>query len=188
MALSKNQRLLRINEFLSQQGNTATNLRLCKESDAEFTLELRMNPSLNKHLSSVDNSIHQQRSWIKQYKNREAAGEEFYFIIEHDNAPVGTVRIYDFKDDSFCWGSWIIMPGTSTKAAISSVQLVYRIGFEILQFPSCHFDVRKDNKSVNRFHSRMGAQVTGEERDLIFYRITPADTKEYFSLRGIRSN
>lgn len=83
-------------------------LRLVEESDAEFILSLRLDERYNRFLSEVDPKLEAQRSWIRAYKTEEQEGREFYFIIErNDGVPCGTVRVYDFKDDSFCWGSWI---------------------------------------------------------------------------------
>ncbi|WP_202392294.1 hypothetical protein [Helicobacter saguini] len=68
---------------------------------------------------------------------------------------LGLVRIYDFKLDSFCWGSWIIKDSAPKLAAIESAMQVYIFAFEILGFKNSHFDVRNDNISVINFHKRL---------------------------------
>ncbi|MDZ4304962.1 MAG: GNAT family N-acetyltransferase, partial [Pseudomonas sp.] len=84
-------------------------LRLIEESDAEFVLKLRLDNNYNQFLSSVNPSIEAQREWINKYKGDEQKGIQYYFIIERlDGVPCGTVRLYDFKGNSFCWGSWIL--------------------------------------------------------------------------------
>ncbi len=156
-------------------------LRLVTVDDAEFTLGLRLDPARNKHLSHVENDIHAQRSWIKKYKIREGEGHEFYFIIGCDGTPVGTLRIYDFRANSFCWGSWIIIPGTSTRVSLASVYLVYKLCFDVLGIDASHFDVRLDNASVNRFHQRMGAILVSSDELNNYYTISKQAVADYFS-------
>ncbi|EJP5820607.1 N-acetyltransferase, partial [Cronobacter sakazakii] len=86
-------------------------LRFADASDAEFIYSLRINDSLNQHISKVSGSAETQKEWLQEYKKRELLNEEFYFIIEKNegNCEVGTVRIYGLTNDKrFCWGSWIL--------------------------------------------------------------------------------
>lgn len=90
-------------------------------------------------------------------------------VRRHDGVPCGTVRIYDLKDDSFCWGSWILNENKTRYAALESAFLVYKFAFDKLKFKKSHFDVRKGNDRVISFHEKMGAVRTGEtELDLLF--------------------
>ncbi|WP_288077677.1 GNAT family N-acetyltransferase [Pseudomonas sp.] len=145
-------------------------LRLIEEQDAEFVLKLRLDDRYNQFLSSVDPSVEAQKEWIKKYKTDESKGIQYYFIIDrHDGVPCGTVRIYDLKDDSFCWGSWILNENKTRYAALESAFLVYKFAFDKLKFKKSHFDVRKGNDRVISFHEKMGAVRTGEtELDLLF--------------------
>jgi hypothetical protein len=126
-------------------------LRLVNLEDAEFIVNLRIKKG--EFLSTTNPDISKQREWLLLYKERESLKEEFYFIIQDQhNKAVGTVRIYDFKDNlSFCWGSWIILNGSPFYYAIESALLVYEIAFYQLKFQKSHFDVRKNNVSVAKF-------------------------------------
>jgi butyryltransferase len=147
--------------------------RLVNEEDAEFICSVRNDPSLNTHLSKSTNKVSAQKEWIKEYKIREQYNQEFYFIIcrKKDNLPVGTVRLYDFRENpkSFCWGSWILNTNKTPYAAIESALLVYEFGFQHLKFDQSHFDVRKENDKVNSFHRKMGALEIGEDKENIYY-------------------
>lgn len=145
-------------------------LRLVEESDAEFIVGLRIDEKYNKHLSAVTGDVDAQVNWIRRYKEDEANKQQFYFIIERlDGVRCGTVRVYDFAGDSFCWGSWILNEEKTRYAAIESAFLVYKFAFEELGFQKCHFDVRKGNERVISFHEKMGATRTGEtELDYLF--------------------
>ena len=138
------------------------------EKDASFILELRNVKGV--HLSQTSISEKQQKAWIADYKKRERAELEYYFIIESlDHERLGLLRVYDLREDSFCWGSWIIKDDAPKATAIESVLLVYQFGFEELGFRNCHFDVRKENVKVIKFHESFNAKRTGEtESDLLF--------------------
>lgn len=148
-------------------------LRLIEEKDASFVLSLRLNSAYNQFLSAVTPDIDAQLSWIKNYKKDEAVGTQYYFIIEKiDGTPCGTVRLYDFKGDSFCWGSWILNENKTRYSALESAFLVYKFAFDILKFKKSHFDVRKGNDKVISFHEKMGAIKTGENELDYFFEIT----------------
>nr|WP_223840756.1 GNAT family N-acetyltransferase [Pseudomonas extremaustralis] len=143
---------------------------MVEESDAEFIVSLRTDEKYNKHLSAVTGDVEAQVDWIRRYKEDEANKQQFYFIIERlDGVRCGTVRVYDFVGDSFCWGSWILNEDKTRYAAIESAFLVYQFAFGELGFQKCHFDVRKGNDRVISFHEKMGATRTGEtELDYLF--------------------
>ncbi len=160
--------------FMNEIAKTI-NFRLITIDDAEFILSLRTNGNLNKHLSQTSSSVAQQKEWIRNYKEREKKGDEYYFIIfrnDNDEA-VGTVRLYDFIEDkkSFCWGSWILNENKTKYAAMESAFLVYQIAFEKLGFERAHFDVRRENIKVIAFHQKMGAKIVAENDLDIFFEI-----------------
>src|SRR5690606_32260803 len=101
--------------------------RLVQPSDAEFIYGLRVDSKYNQYLSQVVGNAESQRQWIEEYKKREAAGLEYYFIIERKDSgkPIGTVRLYDFRGgkQSFCWGSWILNEEKTKYAAVESAML-----------------------------------------------------------------
>ncbi|RRS06915.1 N-acetyltransferase [Pseudoalteromonas sp. J010] len=148
-------------------------MRLITEDDAEFITELRSDGKYNTYLSKSDTSVEAQKEWIRAYKLKEVNKEQFYFIIERlDGTKCGTVRIYDIKEDSFCWGSWILNHNKTRYAAIESALLVYQFGFEFLGFAKSHFDVMKGNEKVVNFHKKFGAVVIDEDEDNLYFNIS----------------
>lgn len=153
-------------------------LRFVEDSDAEFILSLRLDERYNTFLSSVSPDLEAQKTWIRQYKDDEFHGIQYYFIIERlDGTPCGTVRIYDIRNDSFCWGSWILNHNKTRYAALESAFLVYDFGFIKLGFKKSHFDVMKGNKSVIKFHNRMGAIKINEDEINEYFEITKEAVK-----------
>lgn len=148
------------------------NMRNVRVDDAAFILELRLDPTLNKHLSKTTPDLASQQAWIERYHQEKG---QFYFIIEDKSGrSVGTVRLYDLQPESFCWGSWIVKPDAPRKTAIESALLVYEFGFYELGFPNCHFDVRKENTRVVDFHKRFGAQIVRESEVDYFFNFPRA--------------
>lgn len=147
-------------------------LRLVEEDDAEFILSLRLDDRYNSFLSKVGPNLKSQKEWIKKYKQDETEGKQFYFIIERlDGEKCGTVRLYDFRNDSFSWGSWILNENKTRYAAIESALLVYRYGFDVLGFERSHFEVMNDNKNVISFHEKMGAARVDNDEINIYFEI-----------------
>jgi RimJ/RimL family protein N-acetyltransferase len=153
--------------------------RLVEENDADFILSLRLDERYNSFLSSITPDLEAQKRWIKTYKYDEQAGNQFYFIIERkDGTPCGTIRVYDLRKDSFCWGSWILNQNKSRYAALESAFLIYEFGFKHLGFLKSHFDVMKSNKGVIKFHERMGALQVDEDDQNLYFEITEDAVKK----------
>jgi RimJ/RimL family protein N-acetyltransferase len=145
-------------------------LRDAGEADAAFIHALRTDSDKAQHLSAVSDRLQDQVDWLRRYAGDE---DQAYFVIEDDGGPVGTVRLYDARGDSFCWGSWIIRDGAPASHAFESALIVYRYALS-LGFNASHFDVRRANQSVWRFHERFGARRVGETADDYLYTIDRA--------------
>ena len=154
-------------------------LRLIETDDAEFVLGLRLDVSYNTFLSPVAADLDKQVQWIRNYKAREAAAQEFYFIIERlDGVCCGTVRVYDIRDGHFTWGSWILNAEKTRYSAIESALMVYKFGFEILGLEKSTFEVVKENLKVVGFHEKFGANRTGADATNIYFELDRADFKQ----------
>jgi len=144
-------------------------LRPVNLDDARFIVELRLDTDKNRFISESVATVEEQKKWISDYLTRSEAQLESYFIIQDvSGQALGTVRMYDYRDNSFCWGSWILRKGAPRYAAIESALSVYEIAFRFLDFTESHFDVRRQNKKVVDFHLRMGANIV-EESEMDFY-------------------
>ena len=152
------------------------NLRTVEIEDAEFIYNMRQNQNKTKYLSKVTGTVESQKEWIKNYKQREDKQKEFYFLIESKNSEkLGLVRMYDFNNDSFCWGSWLIKENAPKTTAIESALQIYEFGFYKLGFERSHFDVRKENNKVVSFHQRFGAKIIDEDSLDYFFNFEKSD-------------
>lgn len=144
-------------------------LRNVTVEDADFIVALRNNDKKGRFISATSKDVSEQQKWIKAYLNSQ--GQAYFMIEDLNGQTFGTVRMYDQKENSFCWGSWVISEDAPSHFAIESALLLYTYALE-LGFEHAHFDVRKGNQSVIKFHERFGAVRTGETDEDIFYSIS----------------
>lgn len=153
-------------------------LKFVEEGDEEFIARLRSQKG--KFLSRSSNLPSDQLLWIRKYKERERLGEEYYFIIyDKSQKRIGTIRVYNISDsiNTFCWGSWLVLDSAPSYAAIESAILIYNFAFNILKKDKAIFDVRKENKSVVRFHKNFGARVIKSDDLNYYFEFTSDDFK-----------
>lgn len=143
-------------------------LRNVEVSDAEYIISLRTDFKKGRFISSTSNDIKKQQEWIRSYLS--GSGQAYFIITSKDGERYGTVRLYDKIDESFCWGSWVISNEAPPFVAMESALLTYKYALK-LGFTSSHFDVRKGNLSVIKFHERFGAVRVGETDDDILFKI-----------------
>ncbi|EIX1643024.1 GNAT family N-acetyltransferase [Escherichia coli] len=141
-------------------------LRNANQDDAEFIVRVRTDQKKGRFISSTSTDVEQQRDWLKYYES--SKGQAYFIIENYSGERLGTIRMYDQVGDSFCWGSWVIVDNAPAHYAIESALLLYTYALK-LGFAKSHFDVRKGNTSVIKFHERFGAKKTGEtELDILF--------------------
>jgi RimJ/RimL family protein N-acetyltransferase len=108
-----------------------------------------------------------------------------YFVIEDIvGVPLGTVRLYNSQEQSFCWGSWIVKDGAPQSIAIESALMVYAYALDTLGFLSSHFQVNKENERVWKFHERFGATRITENEIEYKYIITNEAIRESMKRYG----
>lgn len=156
--------------------------RLVNEEDAAFILRLRTNEKLSRFIHSTDSDLEAQKEWIRQYKERETAGTEYYFIFFKNGIPVGLNRLYAIEEDSYTSGSWVFDPAAPLECSIASALIVRVIAFDMLEmkeenaFDGCH----EANKKVLKFNRMLGLEITGKINDVKGTYYTQRLTKENF--------
>ena len=156
---------------------------LVTEDDAEKIIELRKNDNLNKYLSATDEDIEKQKKWIKEYKNREKDGTEYYYSIRTEEDEIlGYVRVYKInkKEKSFTWGSWIMKEEKPISSALETAILIYEIAFRELNMEKALFEVMKENIKVVSFHKKFGATKISEDAEFEYFIL---EKEDYFKIR-----
>ena len=135
--------------------------RLVNEGDAEFIYKLRTDPILSRYIHDVKGGVEGQVQWIRNYKEREAHGKEYYFIFFKDGEPVGLNRLYSFHDTTFTGGSWIMVPNSSMETVLATSLIQREIAFEELgmtvedDYDATHVE----NKKVIKFNKMFGCKI-----------------------------
>lgn len=146
-------------------------VREVKISDASYILKLRLDDSYSKYISKVSDKVSAQENYIKAYLDNNAhVRDSFYFILTNATTGrrCGTVRIYNFNNDVFEWGSWILDSNKTRYSAIETAILIYEFAFNTLGFKKSEFEVNKNNEKVVSYHKKSGAKIIGED-DINYY-------------------
>lgn len=150
-------------------------VRLVVEDDAEFIVKIRTDSRIGAFLHTTSSDVEQQKTWIRNYKLREANGDEYYFIFFKGESPVGVGRTVCFNDLYCNSGSWVCSPDAALESVLASNLITNDIVFELLHKKVCLFEVVKENRSVWKFHERKGAVRYYESDTHYFYHLTYAD-------------
>lgn len=157
-------------------------VRLVSESDATFINDLRQDLRLSRYISPTDNDVDKQKKWIRDYKQRESEGKDYYFIYFHNGNPVGVNRIYDIKEESFIHGSWIFLPETLPYCSLAAAIIAREIAFYDLEL-NIEIDtagIHVDNVGVLQFAQCIGEEFTGSYTSSLGEFRTGILTKETF--------
>ncbi|MDP3083024.1 MAG: GNAT family N-acetyltransferase [Rubrivivax sp.] len=148
-------------------------LRNAVAGDAAFIHAQRTDARNAEHLSPTSARLADQVAWMQRYAQDDS---QAYFVIESlDGLPLGTVRLYDAQEGSFCWGSWILSASAAPTAAMESALIVYRYALDELGFNASHFQVNLGNTSVCRFHEQFfGARRVAQDDTEIHFVATEA--------------
>lgn len=127
-------------------------LRLVRTEEAEFILKLRTETILNKFISPTSDDLTVQIKWILEYKTRESAGLEFYFVTEDmERNRYGTIRLYNFEENSFEIGSWLFFPKSPLGMAVEAHFIAIEEGFNHLNADFYRIEIRKLNRNILRY-------------------------------------
>lgn len=154
--------------------------RLVNEADSEYILALRTG-SHTKYMHTVDADLEKQNQWTREYKIREAAGLDYYFIFYKENEPIGLNRIYEIRGDVFSTGSWTFGSNAPFGSAFLAQIILREIAFFDLglRYEDDPIGVHVENKSVLNYNFMAGLKDTGrvtiEEGEYVSLGLTKED-------------
>lgn len=143
--------------------SASVSFRLVGVNDAEYILKLRLHPELGRYLTPTDPSLEKQIQWLSEYKLRERAGTEYFYIIQNGATRCGGIRIL-MESDYFEPASVILDANKTPTASTEAMLFVYQLGFEQWGFDKSLLTVRKENIRAIRLYQRLGARIVGERR------------------------
>ena len=127
-------------------------LRSATEVDAEFTLAVRQDPEFNKYLPRVNNTLEQQKAWIK--KQREKEGDYFFVVWDKGGERLGTISIYDIQGDQAEAGR-LTMRGNALQS-VEAQLLSFYFGFNDLGLKEIVSYIYAENARALRFTQQFG--------------------------------
>lgn len=131
------------------------NLRLVKELDAEFILNLRTDSRSARFISETSNALENQILWTRKYKEREAKGLDYYFMYSVNGERMGVNRLYDITEDEFTGGSFVFKPGCPFEIPVLATLIQLDLGFNVLDKKLAHGDIRLGNHKVIKYHQKI---------------------------------
>ena len=149
--------------------------RFVKEGDAEFIVKLRADEKRSRFIHETEADVEKQVIWIRKYKEREAKGEEYYFIYEINGEPFGVNRIYDRHEDHCTEGSWVCLPIEDSSKTIASALIIRDFIFEYFKFDYDFFNVSVGNNKVKKFHKISGATIIDQNEEEYTFRLRKED-------------
>lgn len=154
--------------------------RLVTEDDAEFIVKLRSDIKLSRFIHASNGDVNAQKQWIRNYKERERQGIEYYFIFFRYDNPFGLERIYniDWIHLSYTSGSWICVPNLSNNLSVVPVAICQEIAFERLGLLIDLYEVRKDNVLVVKFHVNIMKAIKYGENDSDYLFMINKETRK----------
>ena len=140
-------------------------VRFVQKEDAEFIVRLRTQSYNSQYLPSKGLTIEKQEQWLEDYKEKEARGEEYYFVFLYDSREVGVIRLYKIKENDFYCGSWAFVDDAPSYCGLAGAVIGREIAFEQLGKSielNCDDGIDARNVNVQRFMKMLGLKVTGE--------------------------
>lgn len=137
-------------------------LKSCTEDDAEFTRAIRKDPEFVKFLPAIDNTIEEQKAWIRH--QREKDGDYFFVVWDKEGNRIGTISIYDVHGDHAESGR-LAIKGDNPLQAIEAQLLSFSFAFAVLGLECIDGYIYADNERAIRFNKLFAGRHYAPEMD-----------------------
>lgn len=134
-------------------------LKAAEIDDAPFTLSIRQDPVITKHLPRLDITLDQQRQWIKEQREKENG--YFFVVWDKQGNRLGTMGIYDIAGKVGEGGRLALYGDPFQK--IEAGLLMSEFEFEVLCLEHIIGWVEADNAPAIRWNKWFGAVFSEPE-------------------------
>jgi RimJ/RimL family protein N-acetyltransferase len=136
----------------------AYEIRPVEIEDAEFMLQLRLDPELSRLIHPTSPRLEDQRQYLNSYFDRLG---DYYFILVRTSSGrrEGTVAVYDvdMTHGQAEWGRWVM--AHDSMGAPESALLIYRAAFSVLGLNRTYCRTAVANHHVVAFHQYCGLET-----------------------------
>ncbi len=136
-------------------------LRSAVGSDAEFTLKVRQDPEFIRFLPKIENTLDQQKAWIKNQQTQE--GDYFFVVWNKKKERIGTIGLFDIKDHT-CEAGRLAVRGNAFES-IEAQLLSFQFAFKGLHMELVNNYIYIDNERALRFSKQFGGILVEEESE-----------------------
>lgn len=134
-------------------------LRSATLDDAEFTLNIRLDPEIKKCFPPFDSNIEKQKIWLS---NQMQKNNDYFFIIidKQNNQRIGTISVYDIdykkKDGE---SGRLIIQNENPFIPVEAFFLLLRFAFHEIGLQRLHGFIMNENKRAISFNKFFGFSV-----------------------------
>lgn len=149
-------------------------LRSLEPSDAQVFFEWNRDSEMARLVNQVlwlPASLESVRRWAEKVSAENPEGDTFFLAMEDgEGEVVGSIGTHhcDRRTGTFSYGVAVRQEHRSKGYASEAISLVLRYFFEELRYQKVTVHIHSDNVSSARLHERLGFQLEGRQRRMIF--------------------
>lgn len=113
------------------------------------------------------------KEWLDKIAKEETKNDHYFFLIEDsDGNPVGTINAHttDRRVGTFRYGLFVDADHRRRGYGAEAVCMLLRYFFQELRYQKCTATVYSNNPASQRLHERLGFQLEGRLRRIIYTR------------------
>ena len=153
--------------------NTHVKLRAVEPSDAEFFFEWNQDSEMTRHIDWLwpPSSLEMARRQTEEDARRRPTDDRLFMVIENrEGERVGSISTHecDRRTGTFRYGVAVRREHQRRGYASAAILLVLRYFFEELRYQKVTVNVHANNLACIRLHERLGYQLEGRLRRMVF--------------------
>lgn len=142
--------------------------RKVKEADLEQIMIWRMMPEITKYMNTDPKlTLEGQRKWFEKISSKD---DEFYWIIEVEEEPVGLLSFVDWDKHNSIIHTGVYIAVKEKRSIVLTVNLqlsMYEFAFEKLGVNKVSMEILSNNRNIINLNERLGATREGILRQAI---------------------
>ncbi|MCB0072205.1 MAG: GNAT family N-acetyltransferase [Caldilineaceae bacterium] len=148
-------------------------LRAFEPEDAETFQEWNLDSEAARVLDFVwpPSSLAGTKEWVSKIAKEEVKNDQYFFMIENlGGTAVGTINAHttDRRVGTFHYGLFVAAEHRRQGYAVEAVRMLLRYFFEELRYQKCTVTVYSNNPVSQALHERLGFQLEGRLRRIIY--------------------
>jgi RimJ/RimL family protein N-acetyltransferase len=154
------------------QGNNIR-LRAIEPDDAAIFYRWNLDSERARMLDFVwpPSSMASVRAWTEEQSKHKLEGDSFHWVIETaQGEPAGAIGTHacDLRNGTFRYGLDVAPEHRRKGYAVEAVRMVLGYYFEELRYQKVTVNVHSDNEASIQLHVRLGFQLEGRLRRMVF--------------------